>query len=188
MIDIRGCDRPATSEDRRCRFERLYRSHHAAVFAYLRRRGAPDPDALAAGAFVTLWRRLDEVGAPELAWLYRTAGLVLANDRRSRRRNADLPMRLGQDPTTNTVAEDPAELLDAKLDPDLAAAFRSLSDADQEALRLSVWEELEGALGCSRPAARVRTLRARRRLAAAVSNPLALRVTHPVTELDGGIR
>lgn len=97
-------------------------------------------------------------------------------------------MRLGQDPTTNTVAEDPAELLDAKLDPDLAAAFRSLSDADQEALRLSVWEELEGALGCSRPAARVRTLRARRRLAAAVSNPLALRVTHPVTELDGGIR
>lgn len=183
----------ATSEVRRCRFEQLYRSHHAAVVAYLRRRGAVDPDAVAAEAFITLWRRLDEVGAPELAWLYRTAGLVLANDRRSRQRADELPKRLGQDRAVSAVADDPADLLDARLDPNLVAAFRSLSDADKEALRLSVWEELEGAdlataLGCSRPAARVRTLRARRRLAAAISGSSALRAPHPLTELDGGIR
>lgn len=182
-----------TSEDRRGRFEQLYRSHHAPVVAYLRRRGAADPDALAAEAFVVLWRRLDEVSAPELAWLYRTAGLVLSNDRRSRWRSEELPTRLGQDPTTSTVADDPADVLDARLDPDLVAAFRSLSDADREALRLSVWEGLEGAelataLGCSRPAARVRALRARRRLVAAITEPSALRVPHPMTELDGGIR
>ncbi len=196
--DARDVDTRAAAEDRE-RFEALYRTHRIRVVSYLRRRGAADPEGLAAETLLTLWRRLGEVDPPELPWLYRTAGYLLANDRRSRGHAARVPGLLAADPTRRVPSADPGVLIDGSPDPALAAAFTGLGEADREVLRLVAWEDLGGAdlaaaLGCSRAAARARLLRARRRFTAALSTP------HPpaaapaevsavaVTTVDGGTR
>ena len=66
------------------RFESLFREHHAAVRGYALRRGPPDmaPDVVAE-TFLVAWRRLDDVPADPLPWLYGVARRGLANARRS---------------------------------------------------------------------------------------------------------
>ncbi len=54
--DAGPVDPGSTGEDR-LRFDGLYRAHRAPVVSYLRRRGAADPEALAAETLLTLWRR-----------------------------------------------------------------------------------------------------------------------------------
>lgn len=199
---------PGRAAGERARFEGLYRAHRGQVVSYLRRRGAGDPEALAAETLLTLWRRLDDVDPPELPWLYRTAGYLLANDRRARDHAAQVPGLLAADPTRSPRSGDPAALVDTGPNPALAAAFINLGEVDREVLRLVAWEDLAGAdlaaaLGCSRAAARVRLLRARRRLTAALSPAPAFSSTPtaprppaiapgasavPVTAVDGGTR
>lgn len=167
-VDSDGADR--------ARFEALYRAHRAHVVSYLRRRGAGDPEGLAAETLLTLWRRLGDVDPPELPWLYRTARYLLANDRRSRDHAARVPGLLAADPTRRAMSGDPGVLVDGSPDPALATAFAGLGEPDREILRLVAWEDLGGgdlaaALGCSRAAARVRLLRARRRLTTALYTP-----------------
>lgn len=165
-----------TPDDGAARFELLYREHRPRVGAYLRRRGAVDPDGLAADVFLTLWRRLPEVTGPELPWLYRTAGYLLANDRRSRATAGRVPGLLADERTLPgpALGTDPGAGIEGAPDDDLARALRSLAPPDREVLLLVAWEDLEGAglaaaLGCSRVAARARLSRARRRLATALA-------------------
>ena len=72
------------------RFARLYRDHARGILGYALRR-CPDPEDAAdvvAETFLAAWRRLPEVPIGEEArlWLYGTARLVLANQRRGERR------------------------------------------------------------------------------------------------------
>jgi RNA polymerase sigma-70 factor (ECF subfamily) len=67
---------------------------------------------------------------------------------------------------------------------DIRAALATLSDLDQEILRLVGWEELtvtEAAqvLGCTRTTAAVRLHRARKRLTMAMAARTSLRAPHP---------
>jgi RNA polymerase sigma factor (sigma-70 family) len=158
------------------RFTELYRRHYAAVDAYVRRRihGAQVTDVVA-DVFLVAWRRFGEL--PEkrpLPWLYGVARRTLANTHRSENQRLRLSETLVSQPWWQV--DDHADAVIQKLD--LATAFDNLGDADQEVLRLSLWEGLSAseaahALGCSVPTYQVRLHRARKRLKTGLSVALA---------------
>lgn len=138
-------------------------SHLAAITAYARRRGSGDADAIAAETMTIAWRRLADVPRDDpLPWLYATArNLVLAEWRRANRPGIADEAQFVPAPEVH------------ELDPRLDSALRRLSPLDREALLLVAWEDLTPAqaaqaLGINATAFRVRLLRARRRLRAAL--------------------
>lgn len=151
-------DRRAAEE----RFREVF-AHLGAVTAYARRRGSRDADGIAAEAMSIAWRRLADVPRDDpLPWLYATARNLLLAERRATSRVA------ASEPEPSVPAPDLQEL-DAQLDH----ALRSLRPTDREALLLVAWEDLAPAqaaraLGLNPTAFRVRLLRARRRLRAAL--------------------
>lgn len=158
---------------RRERFERLYAEQHARVLGYvLRRARSSDAADIVAETFLVAWRRLDDAPVGDVhVWLYGVARRVLANHRRGERRRIHLAERLRREWAEQDPIPRPPDS-----HPDLAAAFRSLPDADREVLALEAWEQLDSGeiaavLGCSRNAVRIRRHRARRRLRAAMESP-----------------
>lgn len=155
-------------------FTSVYAAHFPDIVRYgVRRLADPEVSAeLAQEVFVVAWRRRDQVPDHSLPWLYGVARRLLANQWRARRsRPALVPMA-----DLDAVAQPPGgSRPEAAGDlADLAAALATLSDLDQEILRLIGWERLTvteaaAALDCSRAAAGVRLHRARRRLAAALA-------------------
>lgn len=151
------------------RFEQIYAEHRDAVRAYVRRRAPEDlVDDVVEDVFLVCLRRIEDVPAEPLPWLYGVARKTLANERRRRERTAP-----GEPPA---VARDPEPLGDSAL----AAAFAELSERDREVLRLVAWEGLslrEAAvvLGCSAVACRVRYHRAKSRLASRLSATASFR-------------
>jgi len=152
------------------RFNALYRAHYPAVLRYASRRADPDTARdVVADTFLIAWRKLKAIPAdPEQVepWLYGVARRVLANSDRSQRRTQRLTVRLSRQ-VPDAQPGDPADAVTER--QRLAQALGRLSEADQEALRLIGWEELDLAaaaiaMGCSRSAMAVRLHRARRRL------------------------
>jgi RNA polymerase sigma-70 factor, ECF subfamily len=77
------------------RFELLFRANYPAVRAYALRRSSGDSaQDVVAETFLVAWRRLDDVPADALPWLYGVARRVLANQRRTMRRSEALGERL----------------------------------------------------------------------------------------------
>jgi RNA polymerase sigma-70 factor (ECF subfamily) len=155
------------------RFEELFRSNYAEVLAYALRRTDPETaEEVVADAFLVCWRRLEDVPVDPLPWLLGVARRCLANRRRGAVRRSALLDRLGarvERPIGN-------EFEGVGNERSLAAAFAGLSEVDRETLRLIAWERLPvkdaaRAAGCSVAAFAVRLHRARRRLAANLSNP-----------------
>ena len=114
------------------------------------------------------WRRLDDIPRDALPWLLACARSSLGNHRRAERRRRRLVERL----RPARADAQPAALRDTRL----ATALGQLSTIDQEVLLLTAWEGLSveqaaAVLGCSSQAFRVRSHRARRRLAAALEVP-----------------
>lgn len=149
------------TEDART-FEGMYRAHYAAVYQYAARRLPERADDVVAEVFLVAWRRLGEVPVDALPWLYGVARRVIADLRRSARRQAAVADRVSRlrEPETSF-----AELGDLEI----ACALRALPESDRELLLLVHWEDLElgraaRAVGCSRAAAATRLWRARRRL------------------------
>jgi RNA polymerase sigma-70 factor (ECF subfamily) len=158
-----------TGDNRDARFTTLYERHYGDVLRYAARRAGPEAAAeVAAETFLTAWRRLDDLPASQpLPWLYVTARHCLANEFRKQERRQQLDARIRTEAGAGAQA--------GHADPgapqvDVLAALAALSDSDQEALRLTEWEQLDHAAaaraaGCSVAAFRVRLHRARRRLA-----------------------
>jgi RNA polymerase sigma factor (sigma-70 family) len=149
-------------------FEQIYAEHLDAVSAYVRRR-APEAvvEDVVAETFVVCLRRIDDVPAEPLPWLYAVARRTLANERRRLARRAHVP---------DDVAYEPEPVGDSVL----AAAFAELSDGDREVLRLVAWEGLSPrdaarVLECSPVACRVRYHRAKSRLAARLGHAASFR-------------
>ncbi|GII97751.1 RNA polymerase sigma-70 factor (ECF subfamily) [Sediminihabitans luteus] len=152
-------------------FDDLFTAHAGAVLRFLRRRmpsGAVDAEDLAADVLATAWRRRDDVpDGHELAWLYRTAGFVLANHRR---RAAAVPLAEMPEPRADDVPDlDPAAL--AVTDDAVRRALAALSPRDRTILVLCAWEGVGGddlavVLGTSRGGADAALSRARSRLRA----------------------
>lgn len=160
--------------ERRLRFELLYGKHAAAVKAYVLRRVDPSmADDVVAEVFVVCWRRLEELPADALPWLLGIARRVLSTHRRGERRRAALGERLAQVSHSELAA--PAPVL---CDGVVAAALRRLGETDRELLLLIAWEGLSPTRAAAvlhiKPAtARVRLLRARRRLSGALAEACA---------------
>jgi DNA-directed RNA polymerase specialized sigma24 family protein len=135
------------------------------ISRYACRRGARDPDGIAAEAMAIAWRRLADVPAADARpWLIVTARNLLLAERRSE-------PETGRQPLGDIDVEAPVEHLPVELDldPDLARGLRGLAEKDREALLLIAWDDLTPALaaaslGISPTAFRVRLHRARRRL------------------------
>ena len=171
-----------TQGDRRgveARFAEVF-AHLDFITAYAHRRGARDPDGIAAEAMAIAWRRLADVPAADARpWLIVTARNLLLAERRSE-------PEAGSQPLGDIERAAPAEQLPAELDldPELAYGLRALPERDREALLLIAWEDLTPALaaaslGISPTAFRVRLHRARRRLSnlrteQAAMNPLSV--------------
>jgi RNA polymerase sigma-70 factor (ECF subfamily) len=139
--------------------------HLDAIARYARRRGARDPDDVAAECMAIAWRRLDDIPADDpLPWLLGCARrIVLAQYRRERGR-----VSLDDVPEAAFEAPEPVGL-----DAALSEALGSLGDLDREALLLVAWEDLTPtqaarALGINPVAFRVRLHRARRRCSSAL--------------------
>ncbi|WP_231496040.1 RNA polymerase sigma factor [Cellulomonas sp. HZM] len=147
-------------------FDDLVRTHATPLHRYLARRvDRSDVEDLAADVLAVAWRRRDEVpDGHELAWVYRTAGFVVANHRRKQRPVlvADVPDEPDDD--------DPA--LRAVRDDEVRTALAALSPRDRQIVLLHAWEGLTGealaaVLGITRGGADAALSRARSRLAAA---------------------
>jgi RNA polymerase sigma factor (sigma-70 family) len=161
-------------------FDELYREHAGQVLAYCLRRSPDSADDAVAETFATAWRRRDAIPAEPLPWLYGVARRVLANQRRSSRRQLSLTRRLAEVP--------PAAVAPTSLAPVLAALAR-LRPADRELLTLVAWEGLTPTqaatvLGSSATACRVRLFRARRRLERLLEAENAVAMRAPTEEVQ----
>ncbi|MCL6675277.1 RNA polymerase sigma factor [Streptomyces panaciradicis] len=156
-------------------FAAAYREHYWAVSRYVARRlsgRTGEVEEVVAEVFTVAWRRRADLPASPLPWLYGVARNCLANAVRGHGRRRRLLDRLGNDETARG-----RQIVDS---PDAEApgawvheALGRLSEADQEVLRLTAWEELgvgdlAVALGCGTRAAAMRLHRARRRLRAEI--------------------
>ncbi|BBH67556.1 DNA-directed RNA polymerase sigma-70 factor [Actinoplanes sp. OR16] len=150
---------------REARFRALYADTYDDVLRFAQRRvDHSHAEDVVADAFLVAWRRFAE--APHRdddlrAWLFGVARNCLLNARRGADRRSALAVRLADaDPVVDPVPD---------LRLDLAAAWKRLSPAEQEALALAVFEDLTSAqaarvIGISATAYRLRLLRARRAL------------------------
>ncbi|MGC9154776.1 MAG: RNA polymerase sigma factor [Ferrimicrobium sp.] len=160
-------------EERKERFDALYRSTRAKILAYALRRVPSTEDAadVLAETFTVAWRRLEQAPAGDAAllWLYGIAHNVVRNNGRSRRRRSQLVGRIAQQvPETAwwDVARDEERLV-------ALMCLARLPQDDREVLMLVAWEGLAPSavatvLECSAGAARARIHRARRRLELAI--------------------
>lgn len=154
--------------DREAWFRGLYADAYGDVLRFAQRRVDPSrAEDVTADVFLTAWRRLDD--APRKpddvrAWLFGIARHCLLNARRGERRRDALAVRVAEAVPSGGLAD---EVVDLRID--LAAAWPHLSRTDQEALSLTVFEDLTSAqaarvLGITTVAYRLRLLRARRAL------------------------
>ncbi len=163
VMSENSCTAAATQ----ARFTEVFEACYHPVLAYARRRvGADLAQDVVAEAFLAAWRNVEELPPEPLPWLYRAAHFAIANQRRALARQGKLDERARLLADSYAVP-DHSELVVA--DMELAAAFRSLSEADREVLRLAAWEGLTAAaigevFGCSPIAAKLRLHRARHRL------------------------
>lgn len=159
-------------------FRALFAAQFDDVWRFARRRtsSAADADDVTAETFAVAWRRRADLPAAGEArlWLFGTARLVVANQRRGDRRRADLGTRLAAvrslpgsgDPAVEAVDHDQGARA-------LWSALASLSADDRDLLIMRAWDDLPVTdlatlLSCSPNAVSVRLTKARRRLADAL--------------------
>lgn len=153
------------------RFDRLFSTHHQAIYRYcLRRLGRDEADDATAEVFAVVWRRIGHVPTDETerAWLYTVAYRVVGDRFRGRRRRGLLASRIAAMEFTQKGSIEPAQ--DHRVDQALAA-LDQLSATDQELLRLAIWDDLPQSdiariLGITENAVYQRLFRARSRLKA----------------------
>lgn len=155
-------------------FEQLFDANFDDLWRFARRRCATSSDAddITAQVFAVAWRRRDDLpGDASRLWLFGVARHVLANHRRSDERSQRLRLRLAGAAHIARVVPGAAD--DARIDR-LVAALMEMSPDDREVVLLRYWDELAVTeiaelLGRTPNAVSMRLHKARRRLAAAVT-------------------
>lgn len=148
-------------------FELLFDTFAGDVYRYVHRRSVrDDADDIVAEVFLIAWRRLTDIPIGfERPWLFRTAWNVLAN---SRRKYSELPFAdMPAEPRLADIADTVIE------DEGLRRAWATLSERDQEVIRLASWDGLDtralaAALEMTVGGASAALSRARERLAKAL--------------------
>ena len=151
---------------RRARFEALARDELVEPLRrFLLRRTDPETaDDVLSETLLVCWRRFDELPEHALPWAYGVARHVLANARRSARRQQRVAARVATVDPPREEADPGGPRDDVVLD-----ALARLGDDDAELLRLWAWEQLGPAeiatvLEVSPNAVSLRLRRARARL------------------------
>jgi RNA polymerase sigma factor (sigma-70 family) len=153
-------------KSREQRFEAIYRENYQAVLRYaLRRIDATTANDIVAETFMVAWRRLDDIPAHAIPWLFGVARKALAN-----RRRADARQVAAGSPLTNAAPSEQSTAEEPEGDDAVLAAVRRLPPREREAITLVAWDQLTRAeaaraLGCTPVTFRVRLHRARKRLA-----------------------
>ncbi len=158
--------------DAEAQFRALFTDSYSALRRYAHHRGLSPADSedLVAEVFTIAWRRIDDVPADAVPWLFAVARNVLRNTRRAERRRARMLARLP--PPEIQLPPEP----DRRREIDLVrGALDSLDARDRELLVLIAWDGLmpqqaASALGWTPGATRVRLHRARNRLAAVLAS------------------
>lgn len=168
----------ASEAEKREKLQRAFGLHYTAVSRYCHRRlQADEANDAAAQTFVVAWKKIDKM--PEvtaaLPWLYTIARYEVSNRRRSSRRFGRLVSKLsGLGPH---IDESPEERVIGRIDSaGVLRALATLSERDQEVIRLRAFEELSIAevaavVGCSPEAAKKRCARALQRMRGALDTP-----------------
>lgn len=161
-----------SNADREERFRALYAGSYADVLRFAQRRvHASHAEDVAAEALLVAWRRFDDVPSTTddaRAWLFGIARNCLLNARRGQGRRDALAVQIAEAVPPRGQADGiETDLVAQRID--LAAAWRRLSETDQEALSLAVFEDLTSrqaaqVLGITAGSYRLRLLRARRAL------------------------
>jgi RNA polymerase sigma-70 factor (ECF subfamily) len=148
--------------DRRLRYEAVFREVYEPLQRYARRRVDPSAaDDVVADTLLVVWRRLDDLpDGLALPWCYGIARRCLANHRRGDTRQVNVVQRLAGERHHEPPPDDPV----------LEAALEQLDIDDREIVRLWAWEQLPPreiavVLGISANAAAIRVHRAKGRLA-----------------------
>ena len=170
----------------------LYEKHYDEVLAFCTRRiGRTEADDATADVFAVAWRRIDEIEWITVRpWLYGIARGVLANRRRTGRRQKRLFGRvLGLAPVSGELPD--VQVVRRAQDEEVVAAVRRLKPTDQEVLLLAAWEELTApeiahAIGLSVSATEQRLHRAKHRLAKALQSPATVPDMSPRAAEEGG--
>ena len=153
-------------------FASLYEKHRRHVYAYCRRRVSADVvDDVVADVFLTVWRRIDDVpfGEGTLPWLFRVAFGVTSNHWRGSSRRRNLEKKLESIGLSSGISV-PDQIVVREEVREALLILGRLKKADQEIIKLSVWEELSNrdvatVLGIEENAVRQRLHRAKKRLA-----------------------
>lgn len=151
-------------------FRALYEAVYPDVLRFVQRRSDVSlAEDVSAEVFVVVWRRFDDVpqGIDDArAWVFGVARNILLNAYRSEQRHEALGVRLASITDTNYVDSHDDSVASRV---DLNRAWHCLPEVHQEALGLSILEDLAAphaaaVLGISPVAFRIRLSRARRAL------------------------
>ena len=174
-------------------YERLYRIHAQAVYAYCLRRTTTDEakDAMA-DVFVVAWRRFEVMpkGDGALPWLYTVAKNVLSDKQRSARRRDRLFVKAVSD-FEAAVPGPEAQIVRKSEHEAVVSALGRLPERDREMILLVEWEGLSREkvaemMYLSRSAIDKRMSRAYERLAKSLGARSQDVRTPPVTLEEGG--
>ena len=172
----------AQSPSHDAKFRRIFDAHLDEVQRYcVRRLNASDANDATSEVFLVVWRRIDAVptGDETLPWLIGVARNVVRNVVRSNTRSVRLAAKVSDLPT-ETLPGPEAQVVMSSQFEQVQSALATLSDDDQEVIRLRSWEELTApqiatVFGCSTSAAEKRITRAWSRLAKAVDRSRTVR-------------
>ncbi len=127
-------------------FTDVHRAHYEDVPRFLRRRAHPmTADDIVGETFLAAWRRRGDLPEDQRPQLFGAARNAMLNAHRGQRRRTAVAVRVME----NGGDDSYDGLTRTEERPDVVAAWRRLSVADQEVLALHVWEGLTDGDGAS---------------------------------------
>lgn len=127
---------PASPNETTDRFEAFFREHYSSLWRYVARRVPQSKaDDVVSASFIVAWEKYSTVESPSIAWLIRIASFEIANVRRKQGRERRSSIYVVHEEIAAPTRDD----FDGS---GVRSAMASLSESDQEILRLVVWDEL----------------------------------------------
>jgi RNA polymerase sigma-70 factor, ECF subfamily len=165
-------------------FESYFTRYRGAVMGFALRRVPPEEaQDVVSETFLVAWRRRDTIPAEPLPWLLGVARNVITTRQRGHRRLTNLFRRLHQRSAGIQLDNVPVDRID------LAGAFNSLTEKDQEVLMLIGWEGLTvtqaaEVLRCTPQSVSLRLHRARKRLETRMASDAPFLSRHPIPNTE----
>jgi RNA polymerase sigma-70 factor (ECF subfamily) len=151
-------------------FEAFFRENYSSLWRYVARRVPQSKaDDVVSTSFIVAWGKYSSIESPSLPWLISIASYEVANARRKQSRERRSSNSIVNEETSAPFRDD----FDGT---SVRSALANLGDADQEILRLILWDELSREdiaqiLGLSINAVNVRYHRALQKLERSIVVP-----------------